>query len=251
MNNFSPPPAAALPSFAAPSMATIGLTARESEIFVALQSAIIEQRLRPGMRLTEEELAAIFQASRMRIRRVLLALAHAGMIDLSPGRGAQVACPGPQEARSVFQARRLMESAQLEAEGARLAPGSMTTLRRLQHREDTAIHAHDSEAKIRLSGAFHVELARALGNPVMVDIIAGLVNRSSLIIALFQREGAAGCRLDDHATLLDALGAGAMQQAAALMRAHLDAIEAGLDVAIRPPPSGDLRSLIGVGHTDS
>lgn len=222
----------------------MGLTAREREIFAALEGAIIEQRLVPGMRLTEEELAAICGASRMRIRRVLLALAHAGMIDLSPGRGAQVACPGPQEAHSVFQARRLLESAQLEAEGARLSAASVTALRALQRREDAAIRADDREAMIRLSGAFHIDLARALGNPVMVDIVAGLVTRSSLIIALFQRAQAAGCRHDDHATLIEALAAGAMVEAAQLMRAHLDAIEAGLDVAIRPSPPGDLRAIL-------
>jgi DNA-binding GntR family transcriptional regulator len=99
---------------ALPSLAVSGLNGRETEIFSAIHAAITEQRLLPGARLTEEELAEIYDASRMRIRRVLLALAHTGMIDLPPGRGAHVARPSATEARSVFSARRLIEGQLLE-----------------------------------------------------------------------------------------------------------------------------------------
>jgi len=227
------------------SRALNGLTAAEAAIFSAVHAAIVEQRLLPGTRLIEEELAAIYQASRMKIRRVLLALAHEGVIDLPPGRGAAVACPTPEEARSVFQARRLIEIGLIEAHSGPVAPALVAALRGRCDAEIEAGRAQDRAGMIALSGAFHIELTRGLGNPVLVEVVSNLVSRSSLIIALFQRHAPVCCRTDDHRRLIDALTAGRIKTAAGLMREHLTAIEAGLDVALQPAVAGDLRSVLG------
>lgn len=224
--------------------ATTGLTAVEVGIFAALHAAIVEQRLLPGTRLIEEELAAIYRTSRMRIRRVLLALAHEGVIALPPGRGAQVACPSVEDAKSVFQARRLIEAGLIEAPGAALAPPAIAALRQCLRAETAANQVHDRAGMIAQSGLFHLELARGLGNPVIADIVSTLVSRSSLIIALFQRNSAVCCRLDEHAVLIEALEAGRFGPAAVLMRDHLDAIEAGLDIEVKPGVPNDLRAIL-------
>lgn len=246
MNNFTRPHAATSRALTRSStqFAAAGLSSRDAAIFVDLHSAIVEQRLLPGMRLIEEELAAIYQASRMRIRRVLLALAQTGMIVLPPGRGAQIACPDAAEATSVFRARRLIEVALLEAASAPFPAEAMANLRAIQADESAAISGQDRAAAIRLSGAFHTALAQAVGNPVIAEIVAGLATRSSLIIALFQRSGAVCCRIDDHARLIEALAAGETKLAAALMRTHLEAIEAGLDIAARLGADIDLRTIL-------
>jgi DNA-binding GntR family transcriptional regulator len=225
--------------------ATSGLTEAETAIFTAVRGAIVEQRLLPGTRLIEEELAAIYQASRMRIRRVLLALAHEGVIDLLPGRGAAVARPTPDEARSVFEARRLIEVGMVEAQVGPIAPALAGVLRACCDAETEAGLVRDRARMIAASGRFHVELTRSLGNSVLVEIVSNLVGRSSLIIGLFQRHPALCCRMDDHQRLLDALVAGRVKAAAGLMRAHLAAIEAGLDVAMTPTETSDLGSVLG------
>jgi DNA-binding GntR family transcriptional regulator len=226
------------------SLAVSGLNGRETEIFSAIQAAITEQRLLPGARLTEEELANIYDTGRMRIRRVLLALAHTGMIHLPPGRGAQVARPSAEEARSVFSARRLIEGRLLEAPEAAPDALALTALTFLVRKEDEAAHANDRAAMIRLSGTFHIELARAYGNPVIAEIVAGLVTRSSLIIALFQTRPTSCCLPEDHGKLLEMLRAGRFAIAGAEMRAHLETIETALNLEPAPLVSLNLRDIL-------
>jgi DNA-binding GntR family transcriptional regulator len=226
----------------AAALATSGLSAQEIEIFRKIHAAIFEQRLRPGTRMTEDDLTGIFKVSRMRVRRILLALAHTGLVSLPRGRGALIASPSVAEARAVFTARRLIESAIIEK--AVLAPRqSLQKLRRIIEAEGVAARAHDKIAMLHLSGAFHVELARFFAGPVMAEIVAGLVTRSALIIALFHRGEGHGCRPDDHATLLKALAKSDFSEAVRLMQSHLAAIESALNLAPTQPNPQNLRDV--------
>ncbi len=229
---------------APPTPAVSGLNGRETQIFSAIHAAITEQRLAPGARLTEEELAEIYDTSRMRIRRVLLALAQTGMIALPPGRGAHVARPSATEARSVFSARRLIEGRLLEAPEAAPGASELAALAGLIRREDEAAHANDRAAMIQLSGAFHVELARAYGNAVIAEIVAGLVTRTSLIISLFQTRPTACCLPEDHGKVLETLAERRFAAAGAAMRAHLEAIELALNLEPAPLIPVDLRDIL-------
>ena len=86
---------------------TAGLT--DNDMYERLVSAILDHRLLPGTKLVEDRLAAAFGVSRTRVRPVLLRLANEQVVTLTPHRGAAVAQPTPQEAREVFEARRLLE----------------------------------------------------------------------------------------------------------------------------------------------
>ena len=61
--------------------------------------------------LVEDQLAEVFGVSRMRIRSVLQSLAHDKVVTLHRNRGAVVAYPSVREAKEVFAARRLIETA--------------------------------------------------------------------------------------------------------------------------------------------
>lgn len=247
MNNFSSTPATdnANSSRATLSaLATTGLTALEAEIFASIHGAIVEQRLLPGTRLTEEELSAIYSISRMHIRRILLALAHTGTISLPPGKGALVARPSADEARAVFSARRLIEVRLLEAPEIIPAAKTLKELQQLVQREGEAARNLDRVAMIQLSGAFHVDLARSYGNPVIAEIVGSLITRSSLIIALYQNSATTCCRHDDHVRLLAILAKKDWKRAGSLMRGHLDAIEAGLNLNTVSGGTQDLRGIL-------
>lgn len=222
----------------------VGLTGSEREVFERLRGAIVEQRLPPGAKLTEEELARIYGMSRMRIRRILLSLSNERVVTLFAGRGAFVAKPTPAEARDVFQARRLIETAALAEMAAPASPALIARLRRNVAAERDATRRGDRPGAIRLSGAFHVEIMAEVGNAAIAGILEGLVSRSSLVIALYQRGGAPVCRDDHHALLAEALGGRNFRKAAALMREHLTEIEASLDLDERRVQPVDLREAL-------
>lgn len=80
-------------------------------VYAHIFEAILEQRLAPGTKLSEEALGEIFGVSRTIIRRALSRLAHESVVLLRPNRGAVVASPTVEEARQVFFSRRMVERA--------------------------------------------------------------------------------------------------------------------------------------------
>ena len=78
-------------------------------IYERLLGAILEHRLPPGTKLGEERLATVFGVSRTQVRQALARLTHDRIVTLIANRGAFVSSPTVQEAREVFEARRLIE----------------------------------------------------------------------------------------------------------------------------------------------
>ena len=83
-------------------------------VYAHIFDAILEQRLAPGTKLSEETLGDIFGVSRTIIRRALSRLTYEQVVQLRPNRGAVVASPSVDEARQVFAARRIIERAVTE-----------------------------------------------------------------------------------------------------------------------------------------
>jgi DNA-binding GntR family transcriptional regulator len=79
------------------------------EIYGRIQKAVLEHRLAPGTKLIEERLAEVSGVSRTKIREVLNKLAHEGLVELVPNRGAFIASPSVEQARDVFVTRRMIE----------------------------------------------------------------------------------------------------------------------------------------------
>ncbi len=215
----------------------------EEEIVAQIVTAISHQRLPPGTKLGEEKLGAIFGVSRPRIRQVLFRLQAANLITLAPNRGAFVARPTPAEARQVFEARRVVESAVVSSLVASLAAPRLAELRAHTRAEDAARERENPHELIKLTGSFHVRLAETAGNAVLCDILRELVARSSLIIVLYQSPGTRTCPPHEHRTLLDAIEAGNATRAGKLMREHLRHIERALDLESSPERTIDLASV--------
>lgn len=85
-------------------------------------------------------------------------------------------------------------------------------------------------AEIHASGDFHLLLARIAGNAILARFMEELVARSSLVIALYGRSGASSCGHGEHANILAALEQRDGERAGQLLLAHIDHIEADLDL---------------------
>ncbi|WP_419906246.1 GntR family transcriptional regulator [Hoeflea sp.] len=216
----------------------------EQLIVESVYAAVMERRLMPKTRLSEPKLCAVFGVGRMRVRRALLLLASQGIVELRSNRGAHVACPTPREADEVFAARRLLEAGIVRELAAAPDDAALTRLRRHIESEDQARSHGDRSEIIRLSGDFHVELARAHGNSVLVRTVRELITRTSLIVALFGVNRSATCPKDEHARVLDAIEAADADTAEELVCSHLEHIRAGLDLNSRRPGEDDLAAIL-------
>jgi DNA-binding GntR family transcriptional regulator len=200
----------------------------DESVYKAVYDAILAHKLPPGTKLAEDSLGEVFGFSRTVIRKALFRLTHDGIVEIRPNRGAVVASPTVEEAREVFEARRILERAVIASLLGVIGSGQIATLRRLVDEEEAAFASGDRTKWIRLSGDFHLRLAEFGGNTVITGFLRELVSRTSLIIALYESPGTSPCSFDDHRAIIDAIAAGDGTRANALMDRHLEVCEGKL-----------------------
>lgn len=221
--------------------ATPGTTTQR--IADAIIQAIVERRLMPGTKLAEQQLADIFSCSRTLVRQALNQLSRDRLVTLEPARGAFVAQPSVEEARQVFEVRKLLESAMLAELAGRITPAQIKTLRAHLKQEREAIRRTDISGRTRLLADFHVLLARMLGNEVLAQLLGDLLLRSSLIALMYQSSHSAAESSDEHVAIVDALEAGDKRAVQKLLDAHLGNVEANLRLN---PRVNDLKSALSL-----
>jgi len=221
-----------------------GQSGRAAAIYRSIFDAVVDQRVPPGAKLTEEQLGALFSASRTIVRSALQALAHDHIVTLERHRGAFVSAPTIADAKDIFLSRRLVESGVAQEVAPQIRPEHIQKLRALLADEDAAIRRGDRRSAIRLSGAFHMAIARIRGEGALTQFLRGLISRSSLVIALYGRGVAPACGPEEHLAIADALAAGDGSRAAALMAHHLEHILSDLVLTPRYDAPIDLAAVL-------
>lgn len=220
----------------------------KTDIHGRIYNAIVEQRLQPGTKLTEERLAELFEVSRTQVRGVLQRLAVEQLVTLVPNRGAFVATPTAEDARDVLAVRRILEPSCVERLIERMAAGeakrAVQQLRSLVKREDRARLSGDRQTAIRLSGEFHVLLAELSGSRILHRMMHELTPLTCLAILAFEAPTPSACPNDEHTRLVDAIEAGDVQAAASLMREHLHHIESALRLDAQTEREVDLARIL-------
>ena len=201
------------------------------EIYEHILTAIVENRLRPGMQLVEERLATIFGVSRTKIREATSRLVHEGVAINLPNRGAFVATPTPAQALQLLAARRLIEPEVVRLLARNASKKQITALRTHVKREAAARAGADPHAIVALSGEFHLLMADMAGNTFLARMLRELEVLTCLVIILYDNPNSQGCHYDDHVHLVDAIEAREPEKAAALMLHHIDHIEGSLDLS--------------------
>src|SRR5258708_23058690 len=222
-----------------------GMSGTDRRIYDSVSNAVMSQRLPPGTKLTESTFCELFKVSRTIVRKALQRLAHEPIIELRPNRGAIVARPTPQETREIFVARRAVEAAIVPLAVARATRPQVARLRQLVKEEEAALQRGDRPGWIRLGGEFHLMLAEAAANKVLLRYLAAPRSRCSLIIPLYQKPARRPCASAAHNELIDLIAGGEGRKAAERMDRHLLAIERKLKLDDEEE-SIDLARVLGV-----
>ncbi|MFC5519945.1 GntR family transcriptional regulator [Polaromonas jejuensis] len=222
--------------------------ASKADIHQSIYDAIVEHRLLPGTKLSEERVAELFAVSRTQVRGALQRLAVEQLITLVPNRGAFVTTPSAEEARDVLSVRRTLEPAAvarlIERIAAGKAPTAVKQLRALVKREQQALARGDRRQSVRLSGDFHVLLAEVSGSSILARLMRELTPLTCLAILTFEAPTSAACPNDEHALLIDAIEAGDADAAERLMIDHLDHIENSLKLDAQEVQEVDLADVL-------
>src|ERR1700734_2268657 len=187
---------------------------RTAAVLDAIKHAILAGELRPGQSLVEAELAQALGVSKTPVREALKTLAGAGLVTMSPYRGAAV---------RAIDDRRLL----LEPEAVRRtvrAGGGLEAASQALERADGA----SSGAERSLANRdFHRALYLDCGNPLLAQTLDDLRDQTALVsAAAWQQEPSWRQEAGEHRAILAAATAGDAEQAARLVAAHIGSFAA-------------------------
>jgi len=217
-----------------------------SEISARIVEAVMAQKLAPGSRLGEQQLAMLFDCSRTIVREALTRLAARGIVTVSARRGWFVIEPSQDEAREAFEARRVIELGLIRSAGSN-GKIEKTALRQLKahlQREKAALKESDVGNRSFLLGDFHVCLAECRGNTLLADTLRDYTARTTLIAMLYQSTHDAVQSCEDHVQIVAALERGDHAAAEALMAEHIGTVQSALRVQAPTDPLAQLRDAL-------
>ena len=210
--------------------------ATQFEIAQRVVESILAQKLKPGERLGEQELADMFGVSRTLVREALMQLQARGFVEVRTRKGWYVVQPSVEQAHDAFAARRAVEAGMLRESAVLRDAGRplQAVVRRLrQHVKDelAAIDGADVATRTFLLADFHVCLAECLGHKLLCNLLRDLTARTTLVASLYQSTHDARESCADHARIVTALADADVEGAAQLMVVHIGGVEDALGQA--------------------
>ncbi len=214
-----------------------------TDISQRIVEAVLAQKLAPGARLGEQQLAMLFDCSRTIVREALTRLAARGIVTVSARRGWYLIAPTPDEVREAFEARRIIELGLIRGQG-RLPAEAITRLQQHLQQEQAALQGSDVGTRSFLLGDFHVCLAECLGNGLLADTLRDFTARTTLIAMRYQSSHDAALSCQEHVAIVSALADGDSARAEALMAQHLASVQAALRLPADDDPLQQLREAL-------
>ena len=201
-----------------------GPNPREDLLYDQIVAAVIAKKLRPGERLNESELAKAQDLSRTRVRRVLDRLEKEQVVRFELNRGAFISRPSVKEARETYEARIFIEEAVVRLVCRRARPRVTSPMGEYLLREAEAYEQQKSGLST-ISADFHILLAEAADNHVLLGFVRSLVQRCAVIQSLYEWPERDPCLLHEHADIIEAIEAGDVEEAVLLMRHHMSHVQ--------------------------
>jgi GntR family transcriptional repressor for pyruvate dehydrogenase complex len=210
------------------------------QIVQQIEDSILKGDLKPGDQLpAERELAQRFGVSRTAVREAVKALREKGLVEAYSGRGTFITDGtsqavrqsldlmvkiGQQEGSShLAEVRAILEPEIAALAAARCDESDLATMREAVAVMDRA--GRDPDAYIEADLDFHLALAEAAANPLilsLIDSIVGLLREQRLRI--FKVEGGPERGQVHHKRILEAVEQRDPQEAREAMKAHLEQV---------------------------
>ena len=195
-------------------------------VYQRVKSDIYEFRLLPGGRFSENAIAARARVSRTPVREALMRLQREGVLQVHPKSGWSVQPLDFERFEHLYDARivleldavrKLCEEERSGAAQARLAALRKAWLVAPKRRLGGWIEV------AQLDEAFHETLVGAAGNPELARMHAEVTERIRIVRRLdFTQAERIQHTYEEHAAILRAILARKAQQAALLLRSHIE-----------------------------
>nr|WP_217345879.1 GntR family transcriptional regulator [Noviherbaspirillum sp. L7-7A]MBV0880224.1 GntR family transcriptional regulator [Noviherbaspirillum sp. L7-7A] len=192
--------------------------------YLRLKDELFAFRLLPGERFSETAMAARLGMSRTPLRQALARLQREGYLDMDAKSGWSVRLLDFEQFDHLYDLRLVLETAvvrRLCEDGA--LHGALYTLSDFWLVAPEA-RLDDGQRVAEMDEAFHMALVAAAANPEMARVHHDVTERIRILRRLdFSSAGRVACTYDEHGAILRAILARQADQAAVLLREHVEA----------------------------
>ncbi len=191
-------------------------------VYRQVKADIFDFRLMPGARFSENEIADRARVSRTPVREALYRLKREGHLVVHPKSGWSVRPLEFDRFEHLYDARVILELAAVRKLCAGEPAEALAGLRKAWLVK-AAQRLSDWRAVAQLDEAFHSTLVAAAGNPELARMHAEITERIRIVRRLdFTQAERIAYTYEEHAAILRAILARKPQQAALLLRSHIE-----------------------------
>ena len=203
-----------------------------SAVYHAVKRAILLRSLKAGDALIEQQIAAAAGCSQGPVREALMRLEQDGLVARRGYQGTVVSATSAAEAAKMAQIRIDIETAGVRMAIPAMTSGKLDALAKLLEELEAAEDRLDAYAKSDLDRTFHLEIFRASGMSALEPILARCCvhmhrftfGNQSREAGLAANDDLRGPSRDQHHAILEAIAGGRADEAADILRRHVEAV---------------------------
>jgi DNA-binding GntR family transcriptional regulator len=195
--------------------------------YIELRNRILEGSLAPSESLNQEQLAAELGVSTTPLREALRRLETEGLVQMQPHRDVVVAPLNRADIVSLYEVRRVLDSF-----AARLAASRHDDEDRRAMEAASKALKSPSEDPVSDNRAFHAAIYRASRNPVLIDVLDSLWDRSDRYRRAISGIARSPQVVQSHLELMQAVLARSPARAEKLMSEHIKSAQESVEQAI-------------------
>jgi DNA-binding GntR family transcriptional regulator len=224
-----------------------GRAARLSDrAYERIKRDIITCALEPGQNFTEEQLADQYGVGRAAVRAAVKRLYQEQLVQVGPAKRYAIAPITLKHAQDVYQMRLLLEPAAARMAAGTLSAEQIAELKQLGTAQYRPGDRQSAEDFLRSNSKFHVEVARASGNEIMVEMVASLLDRAERLNHLSHMLGDRNEEaFHEHHELLDALVRGDCDCAERVMYEQIESARTFVMSALTASPVIQSMNVLG------
>jgi len=200
-------------------------------IALELRQRIVTGVLAPGLPVRQDHVATEFGASHVPVREAFRVLEAQGLLVSLPRRGVRVAPIDPAAIMETAVIRAGLETLALRHAAPQLTPVALDAAAAILEKAQLGLSLLELEV---INRRFHMAITAPCGLPRLVALIDDMHQASARYLFAVWKTLAWQDRSDsEHAAILDALRAGDISHAAALLEAHILSAGEALVAAVK------------------
>jgi len=193
-------------------------------VITSLREAILNGYFEPGEKLDQDLIAEELGVSRTPVREALKRLESEGFVEVRPHYGAFIAEVSRQDIREIYEIRRLLESEVMRQVTPLISESVLDELESSIAETQAQFDAGDITKHFASDVYFHETIVNFVENKLLKEVLDGLTNRVSMVRRFAQSKPGPHLleSFREHRAILQAMRQRDPEQAAELMRHHLE-----------------------------